>query len=304
MADNNALTPHNETAGILYATSAYGLWGFLPLYWDALGNVPPFELSFHRMLWCALFGLGTTVALGRTKTLWQAVNNRKVPKALAVSGLLIAVNWTIYIYSIAKAELVEASLGYYINPLLSIALGVVLLGERLSPLRITAIALAGVAVTIKSFGLGHFPWIAISLAVSFGFYGYVRKLTPVPAFDGLTIETSLLLPVTAGILLFWGFQGTGQFTPAHLGTDLLLILGGPLTALPLTLFAAGARRVRLSTLGFLQYLSPSITLLLATLVLGEPFTLSDAATFGCVWVALALVAVDGRFGRSPAGARV
>lgn len=294
--------PHNETAGILYAASAYGLWGVLPLYWHILGNVPPFELSFHRMVWCALFGVIVTVALGRTKSTFAALRNPKVLRALAVSSVLIAINWTVYIYSVAKAELVEASLGYYINPLLSIALGVVLLGEKLSPLRVVAIALAAVAVIIKSFGLGHFPWIALSLAVSFGFYGYVRKLTPVAAFDGLTIETCLLFPLTAGFLLFWGVQGTGQFTPAHIGTDILLIVGGPLTALPLTLFAAGARRVRLSTLGFLQYLSPSITLAIATLVLGEPFSQTDALTFGVVWLALVLVAVDGRLARSPANA--
>ncbi len=292
--------PHNETAGILYAGSAYAVWGVLPLYWHVLGNVPPFELSFHRMVWCALFAVAVTLAMGRTKTVWSAVRSRKVLMALAVSSVLIAANWTIYIYSVAKAELVEASLGYYINPLLSIALGIVMLGEKLSPLRIAAIALAGLAVTLKAFGLGHFHWIAIGLALSFGFYGYMRKLTPVAAFDGLTIETCILFPFTAGILLFWGWQGTGQFTPAHPGTDALLILGGPITALPLALFAAGARRVRMSTLGFLQYLSPSITLIVATLVLGEPFTTSDAATFGCVWAALVLVAVDGRISRRSA----
>ncbi|HUO97133.1 MAG TPA: EamA family transporter RarD [Rhizomicrobium sp.] len=286
--------PSNETAGILYAGSAYALWGVLPLYWHALDNVPPFELSFHRMVWCALFSGAVIAALGRSGTVWRAVRTRKVLLALSVSSLLIAANWTIYIYSVAKAELVEASLGYYINPLLSIALGVVMLGEKLSPLRIVAIVLAGIAVTVKAFGLGHFPWIAVSLALTFGFYGYMRKLTPVAALDGLAIETWLLLPFTAGILLFWGWQGTGQFTPAHPGTDVLLVLAGPITALPLALFAAGARRVRMSTLGFLQYLSPSITLLVAIFVLGEPFTMSDAATFGCVWLALILVALDGR----------
>lgn len=300
MSAETPLQPHNETAGILYAASAYSIWGVLPLYWHALGNVPPFELSFHRMVWCALFAVAVTLAIGRTKAVWSALRSRKVLMALAVSSVLIAANWTIYIYAVAKAELVEASLGYYINPLLSIALGIVMLGEKLSPLRIAAIALAGVAVTLKAFGLGHFPWIAIGLAFSFGFYGYMRKLTPVAAFDGLTIETCILFPFTAGILLFWGWQGTGAFTPAHAGTDTLLILGGPITALPLALFAAGARRVRMSTLGFLQYLSPSITLLLATLLLGEPFTTSDAATFGCVWVALVLVALDGRIGRRSA----
>ena len=287
-------SPPNETTGILYAVGSYGLWGVLPLYWHMLGNVPPFELSYHRMVWSAVFGVIMILLLGRQRQVWAAVNDRKVLLALVLSGLFIACNWTIYIYAIAKAELVEASLGYYINPLLAIATGVVMLGERMSRLRLAAIALAGVAVAFKALSFGHMPWIALGLAVSFTVYGYIRKLTPVAALDGMTIETCLLLPFTGGILSFWAFQGTGAFTAAHPGTDALLILGGPLTALPLILFAAAARRVRLSTLGFLQYLSPSITLLIAVFVLGEPFSKADAATFGCVWLALGLVALDGQ----------
>jgi chloramphenicol-sensitive protein RarD len=286
--------PPNETTGILYAVGSYGLWGVLPLYWHMLGRVPPFELSYHRMVWSAVFGVIMILLLGRQRQVWAAVRNRKVLRALALSSLFIAFNWTIYIYAIAKAELVEASLGYYINPLLAIATGVVMLGERMSRLRLAAIALAGVAVAFKALSFGHIPWIALGLAVSFTAYGYIRKLTPVAALDGMTIETCLLLPFTGGILLFWAFQGTGAFTVAHPGTNALLIFGGPLTALPLILFAAAARRVRLSTLGFLQYLSPSITLLIAVFVLGEPFTPTDIATFGCVWLALGLVAIDGR----------
>jgi len=296
MSENNP-SPPNETAGILYAAGAYSLWGFLPLYWHVLSDVPPLELSFHRMVWCALFGVVVCAALGRRKTIWQAVSSRRILLPLMLSSILIAINWTVYIFAVADHQLVEASLGYYINPLLSIALGVVMLGEKLTPLRIVAIVLAAVAVAFKAKGLGHFPWIAISLAVSFGFYGYVRKLTPVAAFDGLTIETLILFPVTASALLYWGAHGTGAFVAAHPLRDFLLIFGGPLTALPLTLFAAGARRVRLSTLGFLQYLSPSITLVIATLMLGESFTRTDAAVFGCVWLALGLVAVDGRLRR-------
>ncbi len=300
MSGNGTSLPPKETAGIVYAASAYTLWGVLPLYWHLLGTVPPFELSFHRMVWCGLFGMGVCAALGRLGHIWAALRNAKLLRALTISSLLIAVNWTVYIYAVARHELVEASLGYFINPLLSIALGVIFLGEKLSPLRIAAIVLATLAVGFKAMALGHFPWIALSLAVTFGFYGYVRKLTPVAAFDGLTIETLLLLPITAGALLLWGFQGTGAFTAANPGTDLLLIVGGPLTALPLGLFAAGARRVRLSTLGFLQYLSPSITLAIATLLLGESFSWSDAAVFGCVWMGLVLVTLDGRFRRPAA----
>jgi chloramphenicol-sensitive protein RarD len=293
--------PPNETGGILYAIGSYGLWGVLPLYWHMLGSVPPFELSYHRMVWSAVFGVITIIALGRSAEVFAALRRWNVMRALALSAIFIAFNWTLYIYAIAKAELVEASLGYYINPLINVAIGVALLGERMSPLRLVAIALAAVAVLFKALTLGHFPFIALGLAISFAVYGYIRKLTPVAALDGMTIETCILLPVTAGILVFWGITGQGAFTPAHPGTDLLLVLGGPMTALPLILFAAAARRVRLSTLGFLQYLSPSISLLIAVFVLKEPFTSADMTAFGCVWAALVLVAVDGRL-RRPAKA--
>lgn len=294
--------PGQEGSGILYATTSYVIWGVLPLYWHILGSVPPFELSIHRMVWCALFGLAVTAAFGRLGHIRAAFGQRRILTALIASGLLIAINWTVYIVAVARHELVEASLGYYINPLLSIALGVLLLGERLSPLRIAAMVLATIAVGFKVVALGHFPWIALSLAVSFALYGYVRKQTPVAAFDGLTIETLLLLPVTGGLLLYWGFSGTGAFLTGQTWRDVLLVVGGPLTALPLALFAAGARRIRLSTLGFLQYLSPTITLILAITLLGEGFSRGDAITFGCVWLALALVALDGRMGHTPKAA--
>ncbi|MDR3526003.1 MAG: EamA family transporter RarD [Rhizomicrobium sp.] len=300
MSENSPSSAPNETTGILYATAAYSLWGFFPLYWHALGSVPPFQISMHRMFWCALFGIAICAATRRFGGIRLALSNRKILAALTVSSILISINWTLYIFAVADHHLVEASLGYYINPLISIALGVVLLGEKLSRLRMAAIALATIAVVVKAYGLGHFPWIALGLAFSFGFYGYVRKLTPIAAFDGLTIEVIILFPLTAGALLFWGVQGTSAFTPAHPFTDFLLVMAGPVTALPLTLFAAGARRVSMSTLGFLQYLSPSITLTLAVVFLGEAFTPTDMATFGCIWLALILVAVDGQMRRKTA----
>jgi chloramphenicol-sensitive protein RarD len=293
MSENRPLEPPNETAGILYAGTAYVLWGLFPLYWDMLAYVPPFELSVHRMAWCAIFAVAVCASRGRLPAIWKAVGNPRVLLALSASSILIAVNWTIYIYSVAEHHLVEAALGYYINPLLSIALGVFALGERLSKLRLAAIVLAAVAVAVKALALGYIPWIALGLAVSFGFYGYMRKLTPVAALDGLAIETALLFPVTMGLVVYWTFHG-GVFPSPRLSTNAFLLLAGPLTAIPLAMFAAGARRVRMSTLGFLQYLSPSITLALATLFMGESFTRSDAATFGCVWLALVLVAIDGR----------
>lgn len=290
--------PPNETVGILYAGGAFSLWGVLPLYWHMLSDVPPIELSIQRMFWCAIFAAMVAAARGRLLIVWNAVRTKRVLAALALSSVLIAANWTIYVWSIATHQLVEASLGYYINPLISIVLGVVFLGERLSRVRLAAIVLAGIAVAIQAAAVGHIPWIALSLALSFGFYGYMRKLTPVDPLDGLAIETCLLLPASLGAIGFWAWNGTGAFPSVHISTDALLLASGPVSAIPLALFAAGARRVRMSTLGFLQYLSPSITLVIATLILGERFSVVDMATFGCVWAALVLVGLEGQVARS------
>jgi chloramphenicol-sensitive protein RarD len=295
-----AETAQDEGRGILYALIAYGVWGIMPLYWRLLSAVPPFELTVHRVMWCALFVLGVTLARGRWPQLLAAIRNRRLLATLALTSILISINWTIYIYCVASHQLVEASLGYYINPLISIALGVTLFGEQLSRLRLIAVLLAAAAVAVQTFELGHFPWIAPCLALSFGFYGYFRKRTNIDALDGLTVETWILFPLTCGLVLFWTITGSGAFPLPGLTKNALLILGGPMTALPLALFAAGARRMRLSTLGFLQYFSPSITLALAVAAFGEPFTRVDAITFGCVWAALVIVAIDGRLTRARA----
>ncbi|HXL98637.1 MAG TPA: EamA family transporter RarD [Rhizomicrobium sp.] len=290
----------DETAGIALAAFAYAFWGIMPLYWRLLASVGPFELTVHRILWCAIFVAIVALGRGRLPHVMAIVRTPRVLATLALTSVLITCNWTIYIYCIATHQLVEASLGYYINPLISIALGVFLFGEHMSRLRLAAVVLAGVSVAIKAVQLGHFPWIAPCLALSFGFYGYFRKLTPVDSLDGLTVETWILLPITLGLVTFWGLSGTGAFPSPDLGKDALLMFGGPLTALPLAMFAAGARRIRLSTLGFLQYLSPSITLLLATFGFGEKFTMVDGVAFGIVWLALAIVALEGRFTRARA----
>jgi chloramphenicol-sensitive protein RarD len=287
----------DQTAGIAMAAFAYAFWGVMPLYWRLLSSVGPFELTMHRILWCAIFVAIVALARRRLPHILAIIRTRRVLATLALTSVLITCNWTIYIYCIATHQLVEASLGYYINPLISIALGVFLFGEHMSRLRLAAVVLAGVAVAIKAVELGHFPWIAPCLALSFGFYGYFRKLTPVDSLDGLTVETWILLPITLGLVTFWSLRGTGAFPSPDLSKDALLIFGGPLTALPLAMFAAGARRMRLSTLGFLQYLSPSITLLLATFGFGEKFTRMDGLAFGIVWLALVIVALEGRIGR-------
>ncbi len=241
-------------------------------------------------------GAIATLARGRFRHFVAILRTPRLLGALAASSLLISINWTIYIYCVTSHQLVEASLGYYLTPLVSIALGVSLLGERISRLRLAAIVLATAAVAMQALAMGHIPWVAPALALSFGFYGYVRKLTPVDALDGLTVETLLLLPIVLVFLLPWALDGTGAFPARSLSRDALLIGTGPLTAVPLVMFAAGARRLRMTTLGFLQYLSPSITLIVATLALHEPFTRANAIAFGCVWAALVLVSVDGRIG--------
>jgi chloramphenicol-sensitive protein RarD len=294
----SAPTGGDDARGILLAGFAYAFWGIMPLYWRLLSSVPPVELTVHRILWCAIFVAFVAVGRRRLAHLRAIVRTPRLLATLALTSVLITCNWTLYIYCIATHQLVEASLGYYINPLISIGLGVMLFGEHMSRLRLAAVALAGLAVVVKAVGLGHFPWIAPSLALSFGFYGYFRKLTPVDSLDGLTVETWILFPVTLGLTLFWHAQGTGAFPSSDWTKDALLIFGGPLTALPLAMFAAGARRIRLSTLGFLQYLSPSITLLLAIFGFGERFTRVDGFAFGLVWLALVIVALEGRFKRA------
>jgi chloramphenicol-sensitive protein RarD len=293
--------PHAERHGILYAGSAYLIWAVMPLYWDLLSTIRAVEIAAHRILWCAVCVFSLSCARGRIPHLTEIVRHPRLLPTLMLTSVLITCNWTIFIYCVESRQLVAASLGYYITPLISIALGVVLLGERITPIKIAGIALATAAVIWQAIQLGYIPWVAPALAFSFGFYGYFRKLTPVDSLDGLTIETCLLFPITLILVGYWYLEGTGAFLRAGAYADTLLVLAGPLTAVPLVLFAAGARRVRMVTLGFLQFLSPTLTLILAVALLGEHFTRLDVITFGCVWGALSIVGLEGRIRRFAAG---
>lgn len=295
MTDKTANEHGGETAGLLYAGVAYAFWGITPIYWRLLGNVPPFELTTHRVLWCAVFVAIVTVWRGRLGHVLTILRTPKLLGTLALTSLLITANWTIFIYCVATHQLVELSLGYYLTPLLSIALGVFLFGEHMTRFRLVGVILAAIAVGIKAVALGHVPWIAFSLALSFGFYGYFRKKAPVDSLDGLLIETALLFPITLGLIFYWARTEPTAFPRTSAWTDMLLIAGGPITAIPLAMFAAGARRIRMTTLGFLQYFTPSITLALATLGFHEPFNRIDAISFAFVWLALLIVALEGRF---------
>ena len=298
MSDTPATAaPPDERAGILFAGAAYTAWGILPLYWHLLDGVPPLQITGFRILFCSLLVAAITLGRGRWSRLISLMTTRAILRNLVVSAALIACNWTVYVYAVATNQLVEASLGYYILPLISIALGVALFSERMSRVRLLALLLAAIAVTAQAADLGRLPWIALALAFSFGFYGYFRKLTPVDPLDGLMIEMVILLPVTLGLIAYWSLTGQSAFTLALPLRAGLLLCAGPFTAIPLTLFAAGARRIRLSMLGFLQYLAPSITLLIAVTLLGEAFTSVNAITFACVWAALAIVAAEGQMSR-------
>ena len=295
MTQNTANAHGGEATGILYAGVAYAFWGITPLYWRLLGNVPPFELTAHRVLWCALFVAIVTAWRGRLGHIVTILRTPKLLGTLALTSILITTNWTVFIYCVATNQLVESSLGYYLTPLLSIALGVFLFGEHMTRFRLVGVLLAAIAVSVKAFALGHVPWIAFSLALSFGFYGYFRKKAPVDSMDGLLIETMLLLPFTLALVIYWAWTEPKAFPAAGLLADSLLVFAGPITAIPLAMFAAGARRIRMTTLGFLQYFTPTFTLLLATLGFHEHFSRVDAISFAFVWVALLIVALEGRF---------
>ena len=284
-----------ERAGVIYAALAYGLWGIMPVYWRALDEVSAFEITAHRVVWSALFLAIVTMARGHIGRVLAAVRDPRMLGTLAITGTLISGNWLLYIYCVETDQLVEASLGYYITPLVSFALGMMFFGERISRLRAACIALASIGLVLQIAALGHIPWIAPALAISFGLYGYLRKRTVIAALDGLLVETMILLPIALGFLAWWRAHGTGAFPVGNTFHNILRVGAGPVTAIPLSLFAAGARRVSMTTLGFLQYLAPSITLLMAVFGFGEAFSQIDLISFGCVWAALVIVAVESRF---------
>jgi chloramphenicol-sensitive protein RarD len=279
-------------AGTVAAVLAFLLWGLFPLYWKMLAAVPAVEVVAHRTAW-GFLAVATWVTLrGRWKDARAVASRPGTIARLAGSAVLIAVNWLLYVWAVVHDHVVEASLGYFINPLVNVLLGVLVLGERLSRAQRVAVALAAAGVAVLTAGHGRLPWIALALAVSFGLYGLARKTVGADAVVGLLWETGLLAPLAAGWLLSLEARGSGAFGPAHPGTSVLLALGGAVTAVPLVLFAQGARSLPLSTVGLLQYLSPSIQFLLAVLVFREPFNAAHAAAFACIWSALAVLTWD------------
>ncbi|HEY5710448.1 MAG TPA: EamA family transporter RarD [Allosphingosinicella sp.] len=293
----------SRRGGLWLGLTAYLLWGFLPLYFKFLDRVSPVEIVAHRIFWSVVVLALAVSALRRWPAIRAALTCGQVLTTLVVTSLLIAANWLVYVYSIVSNQLLEGSLGYYLNPLANVLLGVVFLKERLTRLQIIACLLAAAGVAMLAAGAGSGLWISFSLAISFSLYGFLRKIVSVDALEGLWIETAILAPVALGWILFVQHRGTGGLGAYGLATDALLILAGGITAIPLLLFTAAARRLPYSTLGFLQYVAPSLQFLLAVLAFGEPLTRAHAACFAAIWVALAIFSVEGlRLGRARAAA--
>jgi chloramphenicol-sensitive protein RarD len=278
--------------GVLSGLAAYALWGLFPLYFPLLEPAGGLEIVAHRVLWSLVFvGLLLTVRRHWSQVRVLVTDGRRL-LVLAGAALLIAVNWLVFVYGVNSGQVVETSLGYFINPLVSVLLGVVVFTEKLRPLQWVAVGIAAVAVTVLTLDYGHPPWIALALAASFGLYGVMKKLVRVEAAPGLFVETALVAVPAGVVLAVLHVNGDGTFANAGAGHALLLASAGVATAVPLLLFAAAARRIPLSTVGLLQYLTPLMQLAIGVFVYDEPMPPARLAGFVIVWVALAVFTVD------------
>jgi len=283
--------PEQRFSGAGYALAAYGWWGLAPAYWKLLAGVPALEVVASRVVWSLVFTVPLVLALGRAGELAEVLRDRRRRLALCGSGALIAVNWGIFIWAVGAGRIVETSFGYFLNPLVSIALGVAFLGEHMRRSQIWALALAALGVLVLGVDTGAAPWIPLALAGSFSLYGLLRKVTQVSSLVGLTIETALVAPVALALLGFGAAHGQSHFG-ADLRTSLLLALSGVITAFPLMWFARAARRLPLSTLGFFQYLAPTLSAVLAVAFYGESFGGARAVSLLLIWTGIAVFSLD------------
>ncbi len=285
--------------GILSAGLAFLCWGLFPLYFHAISEVPPMQILVHRVLWSLLF-LALILAVRRQWAwLGELRGHPRVMASFVLSSLLLSGNWLLYIWAVNNNHVIDASLGYFINPLVNVMLGFLVLKERLRPGQWGAIALAGVGVLWLTWQAGQMPWIALILAASFGAYGLMRKTAKLGALEGLSFETLILFPFALGYLAWLTLQGQNSFlTTTSDTTRWLLVAAGPITAIPLLLFASGARKIPLSVLGLLQYIGPTIQMSLGIFLFHEAFTSARLAGFVLIWSALALYAVEGLIKRN------
>jgi chloramphenicol-sensitive protein RarD len=282
----------NTRIGVGYGLGAYLWWGLVPLYFKAVAHVPALEVLAHRVVWSVLLLVFLMQRRGKLSTAWALRRDHRVLLTLFGTTALIAVNWFTFIWAIANQRTLEAGLGYFINPLVNVMLGFVFLGERLRPWQAVSVALAAIGVGYRTYEIGTLPGVALILAFSFGLYGLFRKTARVEALVGLTVETTLLLPLALVYLVFLGAAERMYFVAYSWPTTILLAMGGVITSVPLLWFTNAARRLRLATLGFLQYIAPSMQCLIAVVVFGEPFARTQWVTFGLIWTALAIYSID------------
>lgn len=278
------------TTGVLFAFGAFLFWGFAALYWYPLRGVRAFEILQHRVLWAFVMGWIYLIAFRKVPTQLLRKGGRRELISLLGAGVLVSMNWFVYVFAVTGGRTVEASLGYYINPLVSVLLGTLLLGERLTKLQRYALILAVAGVTYLTFELGYLPWVSLALAFSFAFYGLVKKQVHVSSMQGLAVEMVLVAPIAATLIIFDGADAA--FLGENVLPTLLLVGGGAVTIFPLMLFAKAAVRIPLSSVGFIQYIAPTIMFLIGVFIFREPFPLSRLPGFILVWIALAFYTVS------------
>ena len=278
--------------GVLFGLAAYLIWGSFPVFFKTLAGATPIEIVCHRIFWSAVFLIFVVVAKGRIASFQEIFRDGSTLLTLACSTLLIATNWLVFLYAIQREEVLQSSLGYFITPLISVLLGFLFLRERLSGWQLISVSLAFFGVLNLAVHQGQFPWIALILAISFGLYGLLRKIAKVDAMIGLTVETVLLAPASLAYLGYLSYHQQGVFLGGSLRLDLLLPLSGVVTAIPLLLFVGAARRLRLATLGFLQYLTPSLHFILAVFLYREPFSHNQLLSFVLIWLGLTVYSWD------------
>jgi len=281
--------------GILNGIGAYLLWGLFPLYWKFLLHVPAVQIIGHRIVWSFIFLIVIIMYKRQWRNFITAVRKPKLFIVYLIASLLLSLNWFVYVWGVNAERIVETSLGYFINPLFSVLLGVVILREKLRLLQWIPVVLAAAGVIFLTVQYGRIPWIALSLAFTFGLYGLVKKMAPLDSLFGLTFETGIAFPLAMMFLVFAGISGTGSFLVTDLKTDILLILTGVITSIPLLMFAVAARSIPLSTVGILQYIAPSLQFLIGVLIYRENFDGSDMIGFGLVWIALIIFWLENYF---------
>jgi chloramphenicol-sensitive protein RarD len=281
-----------------YAIIAYTFWGFFPIYWKWLEGVPALQTVSHRLVWSCVVLIALVVASGRSSALRTAARSPRTLGLYAAAAVAVAINWFVYIWAVNAGFVVQTALGYFINPLVSVLLGVVVLRERLRRLQRVAIGVAAAGVLYLTYSSGALPWIALALAVSFGAYGFLKKTAPLEALPGLALETSILFIPACVYLVYQNQIGQGMFLHAGARATLLMMGAGPVTTLPLLLFAAAARRIPLSMMGMLQYINPTLQFLIGVFLYKEPFSRAQLVGFSLVWAALAMFALEGYMRRS------